>query len=241
MTQYIYPILCQSLSTNMISEPDLSAALTLGVVIPLPATDAEALKQRLNALIVAVEAAEKKAATARHHVLAACQLLDEEQATAKKLVPGSTSFSITETTTAYSLYVNTIVANLHIQGDTMMEEIHMDTSGSAAAPTAFYSNKTLSTPLSPPGKNNGSGPGNSNDSNNSRHRNINHCNDGSGSKNSDNGGNRCGNTSSNTTVVSHGATTNDGRGPSPWPTSVNPSQGHITMYHDPSPTGQQRS
>jgi hypothetical protein len=101
MTQYIYPILCQSLSTNMISEPDLSAALTLGVVIPLSATDAEALKQRLNALIVAVEATEKKAVTAHHHVLTARQLLDEEQATAKKLVPGSTSFSITETTTAY--------------------------------------------------------------------------------------------------------------------------------------------
>jgi hypothetical protein len=109
----------------------------------------------------------------------------------------------------------------------------MDTSGSTAAPTAFYSNKMLSTPLSPPGKNNGSGPSNSNDSNNSRHRNSNRCNGGSGSKNIDNGGNCCGNTSSNTTVVSHGATTNDGRGPSPWPTSVNPSQGHIAMYHGP--------
>jgi hypothetical protein len=32
----------------------------------------------------------------------------------------------------------------------MMEEIHLDTSGPAAAPTAFYSNKTLSAPLSPP-------------------------------------------------------------------------------------------
>jgi hypothetical protein len=123
----------------------------------------------------------------------------------------------------------------------MMEEIHLDTSGLAAAQTAFYSNKMLSAPLSPPrppGKNNGSGPGNN--SNNNRHRNNNRCNGGNGGRNSDNGGNHGGNTSSNTTVVSHDATTNDSRGPPPWPTYVNPSQGHITMYPGPSPTGQQR-
>jgi hypothetical protein len=223
----------------MISKPDLSAALTLGVVVPLPAADAEVLKQRLNALVVVVEAAEKKAATTRHRVLAARQLLDEEQAVAavlerqaatKKLVPGSTSFSTTETATASLSYIDTIVANLHIQADTMMEKIHLDSSGPAAASTAFYSNKTLFAPLlpplappRPPGKNNGSGPGNDNGSNNSRHRNNNRRNGGSGGKNGDNGGNRGGNTSRNTTVVSHGATTNDGRGPPPWPMSVNPS------------------
>jgi hypothetical protein len=120
----------------------------------------------------------------------------------------------------------------------------MDTSGPAAAPTAFYSNKTLSTPLSPPlapprplGKNNGSGPGN----NNNRHRHNNRRDGCSGGKNNDNGGNCGGNTSSNTTVVSHSATSNDGQGPPPWPTYVNPSQGHIAMYPGPSPTGQQRS
>jgi hypothetical protein len=215
----------------MVSKPDLSAALTLGVVVPLPAADAEILKQRLNALVVVVEAAEEKAATARRRVLAACQLLDEEQVVAavlerqaatKKLVPGSTSFSTTETATTSLSYIDTIVANLHIQADTMMEKIHLDTSGPAAASTAFYSNKTLSAPLlpplappRPPGKNNGSG--------NSRHRNNNRRNGGSGGKNGDNGGNRGGNTSCNTTVVSHDATTNDGRGPPPWPMSVNPS------------------
>jgi hypothetical protein len=242
----------------MVSEPDLSAALTLGVVVPLPTANAEVLKQRLDALVVAVEAAKEKAATARRRVrvLTARQLLDEEQATAtdlerqataKKLVPGSTSFSTTETATASSSYVDTIIANLHIQADTMMKEIQVDTSGPTAAPTAFYSNKTLFAPLlpplappRPPGKNNGSSPGNGNGSNNNRHRNNNHRNGGSGGKNSDNGGNRGGNTSSNTTVVSHSITTNDGRDPPPWPTSVNPSQGHIAMYPDPSPTGQQR-
>jgi hypothetical protein len=191
-------------------------------IVVLPAADAEVLKQRLDALVVDVEAAEEKAATARRRVLAARQLLDEEQAAAadlerqaaaKKLVSGYTSFSTTETAIASSSYVDTIITNLHIQADTMMEEIHLDISGPAAAPTAFYSNKTPSTPLSPPGKNNGSGPGNGNGSNNNRHRNNNRRNGGSGGKNNDNGGNHSGNTSSNTTVISHGATTNDGRGP----------------------------
>jgi hypothetical protein len=213
----------------MVSELDFSAALTLGVAVPLPAADVE-----------------EKAATARRRILAACQLLDEEQAAAADLewlVPGSTSFSIMETVTASSSYVDTIVANLHIQVDTMMEEIHLDTSSPAAALTTFYSNKTLSAPLlspRPPGKNNGSGSGNGNGNNNNRQRNNNCHNGGSDSKNNDNGGNRGGNTSSNTTVVSHSVTTNDGRGPPPWPTSVNPLQGHITMYPSPLPTGQQQ-
>jgi hypothetical protein len=116
----------------------------------------------------------------------------------------------------------------------MMEEIHLDTFGLAAAPTVFYSNKTLPAPLPsplapprPPGKNNDSGPGNGNGSNNNRNRN-NRRNDGSGGKNS------------NTTVASHNATTNVGRGPPPWPTYVNPSSGHVAMYSGPTPTGQQR-
>jgi hypothetical protein len=77
------------------------------------------------------------------------------------------------TAIASSSYTDTIVTNLYIQADTMMEEIHLDTFGPAAALTAFYSNKTLSAPLSPslapphpPGKNNSSGPSNGNGSNN---------------------------------------------------------------------------
>jgi hypothetical protein len=115
------------------------------------------------------------------------------------------SFSTTETVTASSSYVDTIVTNHHIQADTMMEKIHLDTSDPAAAPTAFYSNKTMSAPLSPSrplGKNNGNDSGNGNSSNNNRHRNNNNRNGGSGGKNNDNGENRGGNTSSNTTVVS---------------------------------------
>jgi hypothetical protein len=49
-------------------------------IITLLAAGAEVLKQRLDALVVAVEATEEKAAVAHHRVLAARQLLDEEQA-----------------------------------------------------------------------------------------------------------------------------------------------------------------
>jgi hypothetical protein len=181
----------------------------------VPAADVMVLKEWLDALVVNVEAAEEKAATAHRRILAARQLLDEElattdlerQAAIKKLVSGSTSFSTTETATASSSYVDTIVANLHIHADIMMEEIHLDTSSLAAAPTVFYYNKTLFAPLSPPlappcppDKNNGSGPGNDNDSNNNRHRNNNCRNDGSDGKNNDNDENHGGNTSRNTTV-----------------------------------------
>jgi hypothetical protein len=207
-------------------------------IVALLATDAEALKQRLDTLVAATEAAKEKAAAARCHVLAARQLLDKEhavvgdlerQAAAKKLVPGSTSSSTMETATTSPSYDDTIIANFHIQVDTMMEEIQLNTSGPAAAPTVFYSNKTppapLPSPLAPPrlpAKNNSSGPSNGNCSNNNRR------NGGSGGKNS------------NTTVASHSATTNDCRGPPPWPTYVNPSPGHIAMYPGPVPTSQQR-
>jgi hypothetical protein len=91
-------------------------------IVALPPADAEVLKQQIDALVIAVKAAEEKASTARRRVLAARQLLDEEQAAAadlkrqaatKKLVPGSKSFLTTETATASSSYVDTIVANLH--------------------------------------------------------------------------------------------------------------------------------
>jgi hypothetical protein len=46
-------------------------------IVALPAADAEVLKQRLDALVIAVEAVEK-AVTACRRVLATRQLLDEE-------------------------------------------------------------------------------------------------------------------------------------------------------------------
>jgi hypothetical protein len=92
-------------------------------IVALPVADVKVLKQRLDALVIAIEAAEEKAATTRRRILPARQLLGEEQATAadlerhaaaKKLVPGSTSFSTTETATASPSYIDTIIANLHI-------------------------------------------------------------------------------------------------------------------------------
>jgi hypothetical protein len=209
-------------------------------IIALPAADAEVLKQRLHTLVAAAEADEEKAAAARRRVLATHPLLDKEQAaanlkrqaTAKKQVPGSTCSSTTEIATTSLSYIDTIVANFNIQTDIMMEEIHLDTSGTATAPTTFYSNKMSPAPLPlpcPPGKNNGSIPCNDNGNYNNQNRNNNHCNGGSGGKNS------------NTTVASHNTTTNGGRGPPPWPTYVNPSPRHIAMYPGPAPTGQQRS
>jgi hypothetical protein len=164
-------------------------------IIALLAADAKVLKQRLDTLVAAAKAAEEKAAAARRHVMAARQLLDKEQATAadlkwqtavKKQVTGSTSSSTTETATTSLSYVDTIVTNFHIQVDIMMEEIHLNTSGPAAVPTAFYSNKTPPASLAPPhplGKNNGSNPGNGNDSNNNQNRNNNRRNDGNCGKN----------------------------------------------------------
>jgi hypothetical protein len=84
-------------------------------IVALPAADAEVLKQRLDALVTTTEAAEEKAAAVHHRDLAARQLLDKEQAAvadlerqaaAKKLVPGSTSSSTTETVTTSPSYVH---------------------------------------------------------------------------------------------------------------------------------------
>jgi hypothetical protein len=47
-------------------------------IIALPVADAEIPRQRLDALVATAEAAEEKAAAARHRILAARQLLDKE-------------------------------------------------------------------------------------------------------------------------------------------------------------------
>jgi hypothetical protein len=173
----------------LVTSTTSSSVLMPSDIIALSATDAEVPKQWLDALVTTVEAAEEKATTMRRRILAVRQLLEKEQSTAanlkwqaaaKKLVPGSMPSSTTETATNFPSYVDTIIANFHIQADTMMEEIHLDTSGPAAALTAFYSNKTTPAPLPPPlapphppGKNNGRGPGNGNCSNNNRNMNNN--------------------------------------------------------------------
>jgi hypothetical protein len=99
-------------------------------IVALSATDAEALKQWLDALVITAEATKEKADVTRHHDLAVRQLLDEEQvvvidlerqaAAAKKLVSGSTSSSTMETMIDSSSYEDIVIANLHIKAAAML-------------------------------------------------------------------------------------------------------------------------
>jgi hypothetical protein len=88
------------------------------------ATDAAALKAKLDALVKDAEEAEEKAVAARRRARAARTLLEEEEQTAaalekaavaaRQLVPGSSS-STTHTSPAASSYEETVVAGLHLQ------------------------------------------------------------------------------------------------------------------------------
>jgi hypothetical protein len=74
-----------ALQPTRCSHPSSPSVTMPSNIVALPATDAEVLKQRLDALVIAVKAAEEKAATACRRILAAHQLLDEEQAAAADL------------------------------------------------------------------------------------------------------------------------------------------------------------
>jgi hypothetical protein len=101
-------------------------------IITLPATDV---------LVTAAKTTEEKAAIARRHVMAAHQLLNEEQvattdlerqtAAAKNLVLGSASSSITEPATNSSLYEDTIITepmtNSSLYEDTVIANLHIQT------------------------------------------------------------------------------------------------------------------
>jgi hypothetical protein len=68
-----------ALEPTRCSRPPSSPSVVMpSDIVALPAADAEVLKQRLDALVVAIKAAEEKAATVRRRVLAVRQLLDEE-------------------------------------------------------------------------------------------------------------------------------------------------------------------
>jgi hypothetical protein len=115
----------------------------------------------------------------------------------------------------------------------------MDSTGPPAAPTALYTNiaspvakPPSSTPSHPPHGGNGSTGGNR-----SRYQNKN-CNSGNGcghnGKNSTGGGGYGGSSSQTTAPTGFDDWTN-----APWPTYDHPWQGHMTMYPDPVPAGQQ--
>jgi hypothetical protein len=104
---------------------------------------------------------------------------------------------------------------LKVRDDLLLEEIHLETAGSSAAPTALYTNTAPPAPKPQP-----SAP--SRPPNNNRNKNNDRRNGGgNGGKNNSNGGSRGGN-SGNTIVASTGSTSNDERATSPWPTYVNP-------------------
>ena len=87
-------------------------------------TDANALRERLEALVANAAAAEEKAAAARCRVQATRQLLDEEQATAADLERKATaatqlllssSSSSSGITTDTPSYEESVITGLHVQ------------------------------------------------------------------------------------------------------------------------------
>jgi hypothetical protein len=126
---------------------------------------------------------------------------------------------------------------LKVHDDLLMEEIHLDTTGPPAAPRALYTSTAPPTPKPQPFASSRPHNNNNNQNKNNNHRTGSNSG-GIDDKNNNNGG-RGGN-SGNTTVASTGSINNDDRATSPWPTYVNPWQGHIAMYPSPVPTGQQR-
>jgi hypothetical protein len=130
---------------------------------------------------------------------------------------------------------------LKVQDDLLLEEIHMDSTGPSATPTALYTNATSPaakppsfTPShSPNGGNDGTG-GNWNKYNN---KNRNSGNGGGNNGKNSNGSGGRGDSSDQTTTP----TGSDGRTNAPWLTYGYPWQGHMTTYPDTVPTGQQRS
>jgi uncharacterized membrane protein YgcG len=129
---------------------------------------------------------------------------------------------------------------LKVRDDLLLEEIHMDSIGPPAAPTALYTNATSpaakppsSTSSHPPNGGNGGTGGNRN-KNNNKNRNSGNGG-GNNGKNNNSGGGRGGSSGQTTAPIG-----SDGRTNAPWPTYGHPWQGHMTMYPGPVPVGQQR-
>jgi hypothetical protein len=120
---------------------------------------------------------------------------------------------------------------LKVWDDLLLKEIHMDSTGPPAAPTALYTNvasPAAKPPSHPPNDGNGSVGGNQ-----TKYHNKNH--------NSGHGGGH--NDKNSTGGGGHGGSsgqTPPRRTNAPWPTYDHLWQGHMTMYLDPVPAGQQR-
>jgi hypothetical protein len=153
MTQYIHLIPQQSLSTNMVSEPEfffllpLTLAMALFIYRQFSAPcghhvgrhEATALRAWLEAIIKEAEDTEAQAAAAHCHVQAARLLLEEEESKATALeqmaiaarqhVPPMSSSSSSPATasqlipTASSTYEDTVITGLHLQA-TIVLNVH---------------------------------------------------------------------------------------------------------------------
>jgi hypothetical protein len=128
---------------------------------------------------------------------------------------------------------------LKVRDDLLLEEIHLDTTGPSAAPTALYTSTMPLAPKPQPYMLSRSPNSNNNQNKNNNHRNGDNGG-GNDDKNNSSGGGHSGN-SGNTTVASTGSTSNDDSATSPWLTYINPWQGHIVMYPSSVTMGQQRS
>jgi hypothetical protein len=129
---------------------------------------------------------------------------------------------------------------LKVQDDLLLEEIHMDSTGPSAAPTALYTNiapptaRPPSSTSSRPTSSGNSGNGDHRNKNNNKNRNSGHGGGNNGRNSNDSGGRN------SSSVQNTAPTTSDGRTGTPWPTYGHLWQGHMTVYPGPVPTGQQR-
>jgi hypothetical protein len=129
---------------------------------------------------------------------------------------------------------------LKVRDDLLLEEIHMDSTGPSAAPMALYTKAVP--PAARPSSSTSSHPPSGGNSGNGGHRNKNNNknrNGGHGGGNNDRNSNGSGGRTSSSgqpTVP----TASDGGTGTPWPTYSHPWQGHMTVYPDPVPMGQQR-
>jgi hypothetical protein len=127
---------------------------------------------------------------------------------------------------SYSLFPNF----LKVQDDLLLEEIHMDSTGPPAAPTALYTNAAP-----PAAKPPSSTPSRLPNCDNGGNRNKN-CNNGNGGGNNGRSSNGRSSSSGQTTVP----TASNNRTDASCPTYGHLWQGHMTVYPGLVPAGQQR-
>jgi hypothetical protein len=196
------------------------------------ATDTAALKAKLDALAKDAEKAEEKAVAARHHARADA-LVDlgspvDDRILVLNILRGLNPWF--EHLGAIIQRYTSFLSFLKVRDDLILEELHLDSLGSPADVTVFYTcpapaaaRPPAPTPAPPsrPPSNGGTGK------------------KGKNKKNIGGGRGRGGN-SSNTTSTPPAPSNTNAKVPASWPTYVNLWQGHIAMYPGPFPGSFQR-